>query len=56
VVELVIELPPKRGIGARLARALRAAAAGNPVSPAGSRQRDAKISEVNAETTKSFQR
>jgi nucleotide-binding universal stress UspA family protein/GNAT superfamily N-acetyltransferase len=28
VVELLIELPPKRGIGAQLARALRAAAAG----------------------------
>jgi nucleotide-binding universal stress UspA family protein/RimJ/RimL family protein N-acetyltransferase len=31
VVELVIELPPKRGIGVRLARALRAAAAGTLV-------------------------
>ena len=31
VVELVIELPPKRGIGAQLARALRAAAAGSLV-------------------------
>jgi nucleotide-binding universal stress UspA family protein/GNAT superfamily N-acetyltransferase len=31
VVELVIELPPKRGMGARLARALRAAAAGSLV-------------------------
>ena len=30
-VELVVELPPKRGIGARLARALRAAAAGSLV-------------------------
>jgi nucleotide-binding universal stress UspA family protein/RimJ/RimL family protein N-acetyltransferase len=30
-VELVIELPPKRGMGARLARALRAAAAGSLV-------------------------
>jgi nucleotide-binding universal stress UspA family protein/GNAT superfamily N-acetyltransferase len=30
-VELVIELPPKRGIGARLARALRAAASGTLV-------------------------
>jgi nucleotide-binding universal stress UspA family protein/GNAT superfamily N-acetyltransferase len=29
VVELVIELPPKRGMGARLAEALRAAAAGS---------------------------
>jgi hypothetical protein len=29
MVELVIELPPKRGIGARLARLLREAAAGN---------------------------
>jgi nucleotide-binding universal stress UspA family protein/RimJ/RimL family protein N-acetyltransferase len=33
VVELVIELPPKRGIGVRLARALRAAAAGTLVPP-----------------------
>jgi nucleotide-binding universal stress UspA family protein/GNAT superfamily N-acetyltransferase len=31
VVELVIELPPKRGMGAQLARALRAAAAGSLV-------------------------
>jgi nucleotide-binding universal stress UspA family protein len=31
VVELVIELPPERGIGAQLARALRAAAAGSLV-------------------------
>ena len=31
VVELVIELPPKRGMGAQLARALRAAAAGTLV-------------------------
>ena len=51
MVELVIELPPKRGIGARLARALREAAAGNlfivQVRAAG----DAKIGEVDAETT-----
>jgi hypothetical protein len=40
VVELIIELPPKRGIGARLARTLREAAAGNLVSAAGLRQRD----------------
>jgi GNAT superfamily N-acetyltransferase len=31
MVELVIELPPNRGMGAKLARALRAAAAGNLV-------------------------
>ena len=31
MVELVIELPPKRGMGARLAGALRAAAAGTLV-------------------------
>jgi nucleotide-binding universal stress UspA family protein/GNAT superfamily N-acetyltransferase len=31
VVELVVELPPKRGMGAQLARALRAAAAGSLV-------------------------
>jgi nucleotide-binding universal stress UspA family protein/GNAT superfamily N-acetyltransferase len=31
VVEIVIELPPKRGMGAQLARALRAAAAGSLV-------------------------
>jgi hypothetical protein len=31
LVELVIELPPSRGIGARLAQALRAAAAGTLV-------------------------
>ena len=52
VVELVIELPPKRGIGARLARALREAA-GN-LAPAQTRAaRDAKIGEVDGETTES---
>ena len=51
MVELVIDLPPKRGIGARLARALREAPAGNlfivQVRAAG----DTKIGEVDAKTT-----
>ncbi len=38
VVELVIELPPERGIGAQLARALRAAAAGSLVPGKGVRR------------------
>ena len=44
-VELVIELPPKRGIGARLARALRAAAAGSLV-PAQTLARRVTVGEV----------
>ena len=49
VVELIIELPPKRGIGARLARTLREAAAGNLVSAAGVRQRDEQRSAISSE-------
>jgi GNAT superfamily N-acetyltransferase len=37
VVDLIIELPPKRGIGARLARTLREAATGSLVSAEGLR-------------------
>lgn len=51
VVELVIELPPKRGIGARLARLLREAAVGNLVFPAASRPARDEIGDVDAETT-----
>ena len=51
MVELVIELPPKRGIGARLARALREAAAGNLLVAQARVAGDAKIGEVDAETT-----
>jgi hypothetical protein len=53
VVELVIELPPKRGIGARLARALREAAAGNLSPPQARAERDPKIAEVDMETIES---
>ena len=53
VLELVIELPPKRGIGARLARALREAAVGNLAPPPTRAARDAKIGEVDGETTES---
>jgi RimJ/RimL family protein N-acetyltransferase len=49
VVELIIELPPKRGIGARLARTLREAAAGNLVSAAGLRKRDEQRSPISSE-------
>ena len=49
MVELVIELPPKRGIGARLARALREAAAGNLFIALARGAGDAKIGEVAAE-------
>ena len=53
MVELVIELPPKRGIGARLARALREAAAGNLFIALARGAGDAKIGEVDAEKTES---
>jgi hypothetical protein len=49
LVELIIELPPKRGIGARLARTLREAAAGNLVSAAGLRQHDEQQSAISSE-------
>lgn len=51
VVELVIDLPPKRGIGARLARALRAAAAGSlvPWQARAQRDRDSAIDTETAE-------
>jgi GNAT superfamily N-acetyltransferase len=51
MVELVIELPPEGGIGARLARALREAAAGNLFIALARGAGDAKIGEVDAETT-----
>jgi GNAT superfamily N-acetyltransferase len=51
MVELVIELPPEGGIGARLARALREAAAGNLFVALARGAGDAKIGEVDAETT-----
>jgi hypothetical protein len=53
MVDLVIELPPKRGIGARLARVLREVAAGNLLVAQARVAGDAKIGEVDAETTES---
>jgi GNAT superfamily N-acetyltransferase len=51
MVELAIELPPKRGIGARLARLVREAAAGNLFIALARAAGDAQIGEVEAETT-----
>jgi GNAT superfamily N-acetyltransferase len=56
VVELVIELPPKRGMGAQLARALRAAAAGTLVPAKALAQRVAVGVEASPSRRRAAQR
>jgi len=51
VLEVVIDLPPERGIGARLAQALRHVAAGDVVAAAGAHARHPKIGKVEANST-----